>query len=218
MGVEWELLAGLGESDRRDVLAGCVRRRFPRGQAVFHEGELGDSLHLLASGRVAVRVSAELGDQLTLAVRGPGDFFGEQALVSSSHRRSAAVTALEPVETLVLTRDRFAELRASHPSVDDLLIVALDARLREMSARLAEALFTPADKRVLRRLVALAELYGSGSATTVPLTQDDLASMAGTTRPTANRVLRNAESLGILGLARGRTDVRDLDGLRRLAR
>jgi len=216
IGVEWELLAGLEDEEQRRVLASCVRRRFPRGQVVFHEGEPGESMHLLERGRACVRMSTGLGESITVAVLGPGNFFGEQALVSSTDRRSGTVEALEPVETLALTRSRFDELRRDHPEVNDLLVRALDARLREIGARLVEALSETADKRVLRRLADLAEIYGPGTPTTIVLTQDDLATMAGTTRPTANRVLRGAQDRGVIDLARGRIEILDLDQLRRM--
>jgi Crp-like helix-turn-helix domain len=82
----------------------------------------------------------------------------------------------------------------------------------------AARLYTTADTRVLRRLLALAEQFGDNNGTVIPLTQDDLASMAGTTRPTANRVLKKAEADGVLRLSRGRMEILDTDQLARRAR
>ncbi len=82
-----------------------------------------------------------------------------------------------------------------------------------------EALYVPADKRVLRRLVALTHAYGDGSpGTVVPVTQETLAGMAGTTRPTANLALRAAEAAGLVTLDRRRIRVDDPAGLARRAR
>jgi CRP/FNR family cyclic AMP-dependent transcriptional regulator len=90
------------------------------------------------------------------------------------------------------------------------LVRLLAARLRRSSDRLLEALFVPAEARVLRRLRELVELYGkSAPDTLIPLTQEDIAGLAGTSRATANRVLRAEEKRGTLRLARGRTLILD---------
>jgi CRP/FNR family transcriptional regulator, cyclic AMP receptor protein len=212
--MEWELLAGLSDAARRDVLASSRRRRFARNEIVFHEGDAGDSLHLLDRGAVAVRVSTPLGDVATLTVLGPGQFFGEGALLAPDARRTATIVALAKVETLVLDRSRFDELRRDHRDVDEVVVGALAAQVRRLSAHLLEALFVPVERRLFRRLLALTEVFGDE----IPLRQDDLASMAGTTRPTANRLLREAEDAGDISLARGQITVIDRHSLDRRGR
>jgi CRP/FNR family transcriptional regulator, cyclic AMP receptor protein len=215
------MLAGLAAVDRDVVLAACSRRRWRKGQTVFHEDDPGDTLHLVARGRFAVRASTSLGDVATFAVLGPGETFGELALLDADQRRTATVDALEAGETLALRRDAFERLRAAHPVVERVLVAVLADQVRRLSERLVEALWTPADQRVLRRLLELADRYGddgSAGAVTVPLTQDVLASMAGTTRPTANRALRAAEEAGLVRMGRGRIEVVDAAGLARRAR
>ena len=76
----------------------------------------------------------------------------------------------------------------------------------------------PVERRVWLRLLDLVELFGGDAPVTIPLTQDDIAQLAGTTRPTANRILRAAEEQGVLRLARGRIEIHDRAALRRLAR
>jgi CRP-like cAMP-binding protein len=217
--VEWAVFEGLPSDVVREVLAASRRRRFRRADIVFHEGDPGDTVHLLEKGRVTVRVTTPLGESSTLSVLGPGAIFGELALLSGADRRAATVACLEPVETLALHRDAFEELRARQPRVDQVLVRILATQLPALSDRLLEALFVPADKRVLRQLSSVARLYGKpGEAVTVPLTQEDLAGLAGTTRPTVNKVLRTAEEQGAVSLGRGRIEVRDLELIDRRAR
>jgi CRP/FNR family cyclic AMP-dependent transcriptional regulator len=212
------LLRGLGDEDRRRVVEACVRRRFRRGEALFHEGEQGDSLHVLTKGFLLVQVTTPLGEIATMNAIGPPDTVGELALLERSGRRSASVVAITPVETLVLNRDAFDRLRAEHPAVERMLVTILSAHVRRLSARLTEALYKPAATRVLLRLAELCDLFGDGSAPTlIPLTQSDLATMAGTTRPTVNRALQAAQSAGAMSLGRGRIEVVKPDVLRRLA-
>ncbi|MGH8933114.1 MAG: Crp/Fnr family transcriptional regulator [Egibacteraceae bacterium] len=217
--MEWPILRGLSEEDRHRVLTAARRRTFSRREVIFHEGDPGDTLHLIGRGRVAIRVTTSQGDVATLAVLGPGDTFGELALVSHDFERTATVVALEKTETLVLRRGPFEELRRAHPSVDRFLVDLLTSQVRRLSDLLVEALFTPAETRVIRRLLAVAEVYGSlAPGTTVPLTQADLASLAGTSRATANRVLRAAQEAGALRLARNHIELLDVPALNHLAR
>jgi len=83
---------------------------------------------------------------------------------------------------------------------------------------LLEALYLPVDKRLWRRLLDLVDIYGDATPITIPLTQEDLAQLAGTTRPTANRLLREAERDGVIVITRGRIAVNDIAALRRRAR
>ena len=70
------LLDAVPESERRDLLASMRRRKFAKGEALFHEGDPGDTLHLVARGRVAISVTTPMGETATFIVLGPGDTFG----------------------------------------------------------------------------------------------------------------------------------------------
>jgi CRP-like cAMP-binding protein len=217
--VELHLLSPLSADERARVLAAASARRFDRNDIVFHEGDPGESLHLVRSGRLAVRVSTPAGDSATLSVLSPGDAFGELALLDGGRRRTATVVALEASETLSLSRSAFDELRRTHPAIEQVLVQALARRVEDLSRALLEALYVPVDRRVVRRLLDLAGTYGgevaAGTPVVIPITQDDLAGMAGTTRPTTNQVLQRLADEGVLGLGRGRIELIDVPALRR---
>ena len=215
--MEPSLLAPLSPAERAEVLAAAVTRHFSRGETAMREGEPGESLHLVRSGRLAVRVSTPDGATATLTIISAGASFGELALLGGHHVRTATVVALEATETLALTRSAFDALRLSHPAVERLVTEALARRVQELSSALLEALYVPVDRRVVARLVDLGREYGGPTTdgpVTVPLTQDDLAGMAGTTRPTTNQVLQRLADEGALRLGRGRIELTDLDSLR----
>lgn len=212
------LLSSLNDDERRRVLANAVRRKYAKGEVLFHEGDAGDSLHLIEKGHVAIRVGTALGDVSTHTVLGPGDAFGEQALLTADARRTASAVALDATETRALRSAEFSNLMHDHPAVALVLIDLLAAQVRRLSDRLVEALYVPAETRVLRRVLELATLFGGGEPVIIPVTQDDIASMAGTTRPTANRVLKAAAESGVLALTRGRVEVLDAELLARRAR
>ena len=214
-GVEWPLLADLPAADVRRLLAIARRRTFARGEVVFHRDDPADSLHLVVRGRFGARVLTPLGDSVLVDVLGPGQSFGELALLLPDARRSATVEALEAGETRSVFRDDFAALQREHPGVKDVLLRLLAEQLRRSTDRVVEAHHVDAETRVRRRLLDLAATYEDG---VVPLTQEDIAAMAGTSRATVNRVLREEEKLGIVALARGRTTVLDTGELERRCR
>lgn len=218
--MEWQILEGVPEEDVQRVLDMARRRTFRKGDIVFHEGDPGDTLHLVRSGRFAVKVSTQYADEAILAVLRAGDIFGELALLSPGAPRSATVVALEAGETMSVHQLDFGRLRREQPGVGDVLISVLSAQVRRLSRHLLEALYTPADTRVRRRVLELVDIYAGDDASapvTIPLTQDDLADLAGTSRATVNRVLREDEARGIVELGRGRTLVIDREGLTKWA-
>jgi CRP-like cAMP-binding protein len=209
----------LSPEDRRRLLAVATRRTYRRGEVVFHEGDSGDALFLIERGHVAIHITTPLGDVATLVVLGPNETFGEGALLTPDARRSGTAVAVDALEARVVRREPFDELRREHPSINAFLVDVLAARIRRTSIHLVEALYVPAEKRVLRRLALLADLYASNRDTVViPMTQDDVATMAGTTRPTANRVLKTAEDDGVVLLSRGRIEVLDRAALEKRTR
>jgi CRP/FNR family cyclic AMP-dependent transcriptional regulator len=217
--MEWRLLAHVPEEATRELLMVARRRRFSRNEVVFHRDDPGDSLHLIQKGRFSVGVMTPLGDVATLAVRGPGESFGEMALMNEGSRRSATVTALEEAETFAIYRPEFERLRQVHGSIDEVLFRFLTNEVRVLNERLLEALYVPVEKRVLRRLVELAALYPDQDAdATITLTQEALAELAGASRATVNQVLREEHKRGTIELLRGRTRVLELDTLKKRAR
>jgi len=211
--VEFRLLSAVAPEDVRELLAISRRRTFDKGEIVFHRDDPGDTLHLVVKGSFAVRITTPLGDTVTVAVRGPGDNFGEMALAAPDHRRAASVAALQPSETMAVRYDEFEQLRRRHPHVTQLLISFLTGEIRRQNELLLDALYLPADRRVLRRLAELADVYADGDGV-IALTQEELAEIAGTSRATVNRVLREQETLGAIALGRGRVAIVDGDALR----
>jgi CRP-like cAMP-binding protein len=128
------------------------------------------------------------------------------------------VIALEPCETLSLGRDQFERLRASYPGVNRFLLELLSARVERLNGQLVEALHVPAERRVLRRLLDLCQMYGGdGQRIVIPVTQETLASLAGTTRPTANQVLGRLAARQLVEVSRGQIVVLNRGELHRRA-
>lgn len=173
---------------------------------VFHQGDPGDALFIVATGAIKISLPSETGEEAIIATVRAGDFFGELALLDGAPR-SASATALEPTETLVLPRDRFRELVASEPAIRDALFAALAAELRRLTRHVEELHFLDITGRLAARLVRLAEEQGRGQPDgsirlDAPLTQGDLAAMVGCTRQSVNKLLGLFVDDGLLRLER----------------
>ncbi len=195
------------------------RRRFNRDEVIFHEGDLGDTVHVIEKGRVLIEVTTARGDVAALSVRGPGEVIGELAIVGGGRRRTARVTTLEATQTLMFSEATLDELRAEDPRVDQYLIELLASKLSETTAQLMEVMFVPVEKRVIRVLDRLAQVFDDGAEKIlIRVRQEDIAAMAGTRRQTANRPLKAAEVEGAIRIGRGRVEVIDRDLLHAMAR
>jgi CRP/FNR family cyclic AMP-dependent transcriptional regulator len=211
--MKWDLLSGLDEAHQRQVLRATVRRRFRSGDSLFHQGDPGDTVHLLDRGHVAIKVVERQGVVITLDILGPGSAFGEQTLIDPTARRTASAVAIGAVETLTISREAFTELRDTYPAVSGVLIDVLAAQVRRLSDQLLDAHSMGAEQRVVKRLALLADDFRDGDAATLPITQEELASLAGTTRPTANRALQALVDDGLVELGRSRIHIPDVTRL-----
>ncbi len=201
-----------------DVRSGKVRareRRFAKGEVVFHEEDPGDSLHLIEQGIFAVRSSTSAGRTLIINVLAVGDVFGEFAVFSPQRRRTSTVTAITAGITAAVSRDELMQALVGGSELIDDLIAGVVGKAENSQRRLLELLSTPAELRVLRA-VLLVDGLDRGDAP-IALTQSDLASLAATTRPTANKVLREEAARGTLRLSRGRVTVLAADRLAKRA-
>ena len=218
MTIRLGLLAELDEEDQRRLVARMRRRNFDAGEIICHEGDLADTMHFVIEGRVVARRASEAGDVHAYSLMGPGQAFGELAMIRRGGRRTVTIEAIERTVTMTLAYADFERLCAGHPEVNRLLLRLLVARIDRLTDALMEALHAPAEQRVIRRLVNLCGVYSTpaqrSSPVTVSLNQTGLAELAGVTRPTANRVLRRLEAEGLVELLRGRITVRDPQALR----
>lgn len=212
-----QLLRDLPDEERRLVLGRTRRRRFARGEVLFHEGDPAETLHFVAEGRVMARCTTPRGDSVAFRVLGSGRVLGEVSAMAADRRRTATVVALEPTITLSLTFTDFDALCREHPAIQRSVATLLAARVRRLSDHLAEALFLSAEARIVRRLLDLAEEYETrpgAERVIIPLSQSNVAELAGAARPTTNRVLRALETDGVVALHRARVEVTDRDALR----
>ena len=197
---------------RRAVADLCVTRRLTRGETLFLKDDPADSFYAIRRGEIRITAGTSTGRRLTLNILGPGDIFGEIALFDGQPRSADAV-AVEAAELFVVRRRDMLDLVGRRADLAMGVIELLCERLRFTSTRLEETVLMPLPARIARRLLALAEDFGSE----IHVSQDEIADFAGTTRETVNRQLQAWRRQGVLDLHRNRVIVRDTASLASIA-
>jgi CRP/FNR family transcriptional regulator len=209
----------LSAEDLAHVTRVAMPRRFDAGAVVFKEGDEGSTCYIVRSGRArAIREHPD-GRSITLAHFGPGDIFGEMAMLDGE-RRSATVEATEDTDAIAILSGDMHRLLREHPEISVKLIGALGQRLRDTNERLARQSFQTVQSRVaaaLAQLVAAAREADGGEDgdVTITTTQAELAQLAGSSRESASRFLAVLERAGIITQGRGRLTVHDPEALGR---
>ncbi|MEO3801950.1 Crp/Fnr family transcriptional regulator [Nonomuraea sp. B1E8] len=214
-----EFLSLLTDEEVAALRAAGRLRRWDRGTTVITEGDTSDWVLVLLEGRVKVSSHTSSGNEVVLAVRGPGGLIGEQSAIDGSPR-SATVTTLEPV-TGVVVRD-FVSFLESHGRVAVLLMKLVSERLRDSDRKRIEYGAFDTTGRVATRLLELADRYGEQTAgglrVALPLSQDELAGWTGSSREAVSKALRTLRDRGLIETGRRRVTIHDVEGLRQRAR
>jgi len=208
-----------GSRTMLEHLAGTLRRRrFRRGEVIMHQGDPGDSLHIVAAGAVKILLPSAEGEEAIIATLRPGDYFGELALLDGAPR-SATATALEASDTLVLPRSVFVELLDTLPGLRDALFAGLAHELRRLTGHVEELHFLDLAGRLAMRLTRLARETSPDAHGEIrlgwPYTQSDLAAMIGGTRQSVNRLLSELVEDDLIRIEPDALVISDLDELAR---
>lgn len=203
------LFAALPEDDLKALAALMLRRSFSRGEIVFHEGDIGLGLYVVVEGEAKVVLRSTDGREAIIGYRGPGEFFGELALLDNEPR-SANVVACEPSTFLLLRREEFLSFIQTHPSAAVSLLSVLSRRVRATTRILYDASFLDIRGRLLKVLEYVSMSKGipgsDGGLVVANVTQGDLADLVGATRESVNKFVKQFERLGLLKWHRGRLE------------
>lgn len=195
---------GLSDEQERELRTMMHRRRFERGEVVFHQGDPGASLHIIESGWFLVHVLTSTGERVGMTIEGPGDVFGELSMLDSNGRRTATIRALRPAVSMSLDSEHFHRIRDEVAWVDRFLVTLLVRRVERLTDQLAETAWLSAEKRVCRQLDRLIDVFQPGP---IYLKQAEIANLAQTTRPTVSSVLGDLARSDIVSTGRGSVEV-----------
>jgi CRP/FNR family transcriptional regulator, cyclic AMP receptor protein len=203
------LFSELSRSELERIADVAIPRAFPKGVRVFHEGDHSDACYIVRTGSFRVTREHSDGRAITLANLGPGDIFGELAMLDGEVR-SASVEALGDGQLLALPAGDVRALLGRHPEITVKLVAALVRRLRMANERISRQSFQTVPSRVagvLSQLVAEEAPAGDAGGVTIRMNQADLAQLAGTSRESVSRFLADLERAGVVRCGRGRVTV-----------
>jgi CRP/FNR family cyclic AMP-dependent transcriptional regulator len=206
------LFAGLSDGQLDGLAASALYQRYRRGQTIFRRGEPGDRAFVIVAGTVDLVVDSPDGRELILTRLGPGEHFGEMALVDDL-LRSATARAATPTELVVLLRHTFLDTLSRHPEVSMQIIRSLVQRLRVADDKLEAFAYLDAAGRVARTVLEL----DHGRSQPLEISHEELSHMAATSRQTTTRILGEWEEQGFVELSRRGILVTDATALTVLA-
>jgi len=218
---ETPLFEGLSEEDARALRGGVLLVNLDRGERLFTEGDKGDKLYIILSGKIKLTKAAPDGRENLQSVHGSGEMFGELSLFDPVPR-TASATAVTDAELAGLAHDDLRTWLSTRPEVAMHLLQALAQRLRRINDVKADLVFTDVPGRVAKALLDLAERFGvqtpDGIQVNHDLTQEELAQLVGASRETVNKALADFAARGWIQLAAKSVLVTDADRLRKRAR
>ncbi len=214
------LFEGLEEPHLLALAEKMAERSLKKGEVLFFEGELGDSLYIVRTGTVKVYRVAEDGREKTLALLGSGEFFGEMALLDEGPRSAIAET-LEPSGFYLLHRNDFLSTLTENPSIALQIIRVLSLRIRQTNAQIMDIVFRDVRGRVATTLAELCSRHGvkteSGVRIELKLTHQELANLVGTARETVSRILAELQDVHCLTVDGRYLVLKDMEKLKEYA-
>lgn len=215
------LFAALSEDDARALRSTMATTRIDRGETLFKEGEQGDRLYILTTGKMKLGRTSPDGRENLVAVLGPGEMLGELSLFDPGPR-SATATAVAQCELISLGHDSLTGFLAGRPAVAQAMLTALARRLRRTNDSLADLVFTDVPGRVAKALLDLSQRFGratdEGVLVAHELTQEELAQLVGASRETVNKALADFAARGWLRLEGRAVVLLDTERLQRRSR
>jgi CRP/FNR family transcriptional regulator len=215
------LFEALSEEDARALRSGVIDVALDRGERLFAEGDTGDSLYIILSGKIKLTKAAPDGRENLLSVHGPGEMFGELSLFDPVPRTSSA-TAITNARLAGIAHDDVRAWLSTRPEVAMHMLQALAQRLRRINEVKADLVFTDVPGRVAKALLDLSDRFGvptpDGIQVNHDLTQEELAQLVGASRETVNKALADFAARGWIHLAAKSVLIIDADRLRKRAR
>jgi len=174
-------------------------KQYPKNAVVLTEGEMGDSLYMIQSGKVKVFIGDQDGREMILKLLGPGDFFGEMSMIEKQPR-SASVTTLEGSVFLVMSHASFEKCIEQVPRIATIVMRILAQRVREADKKIGTLALMDVYGRVASTLLELAVVDNGKMMVSEKLSQQDLANMVGASREMVNRILKDLSDRGFISV------------------
>lgn len=215
------LFSALDDDAARALRASMIEQKLSRGDVLFSEGEPGDKLYVIESGKIKLGHTASDGRESLIAVLGAGEMIGELSLFDPGPR-TATAAALTNCKVLAMGHEALLPWLVGRPDLAVSLLAALARRLRRTNEALADLVFSDVPGRVAKALLELGSKFGEsvpeGLLVTHDLTQEELAQLVGASRETVNKALADFSQRGWVRIEQRSVTLLDLERLERRAR
>lgn len=212
------LFRGLPERIVGRLASVAVRRRYSKGERVFSQGDEGDALYSIVSGRVRIGAVGATGQEVFLNIMEPDDSFGEIAVIDGL-RRTAGAVAMEPTELIAIRRSDLLDALRDEPEFSLHLLRLFCQRMRWASDMVEESALLSPQARLAKRLLSLAQTHGklSNRGIEFRISQSELAKFLGLSRQNVNEKLQIWKAEGWVSVSRSRLLITDIDALKAVA-
>jgi CRP/FNR family cyclic AMP-dependent transcriptional regulator len=202
------LFSGLQESSLQDIANLATKRKYPKNTVIINEGDDTDSLYLINEGKVKIVLSDEDGKEVIISMLGPGDFFGEMAIIDDEPR-SACVITMEPSRFSIIHKAEFNKFMHNNPEATTNLMKSLSQRLRAANKNIESLALMDVYGRVARTLLQFAQEEDGKMVIKEKLTQKDMANMIGASREMVSRIYKDLSTGGYITIDHGRITINE---------
>lgn len=213
------IFQGVGSDGLARIATITGEKSFPKKSIIFHEGDVGDTLYILKSGRVKIAKITEDGREKTLCIMQPGDFFGEMAIFDNLPRSATAEVIDDAATVHTVAKRDFERTLMDHPSIALQIMRDLTRRIRQVNQQVEDLAFKDVHERVASTLSHLSKSEGRqiGSKVLINLkmTHQDLANMVGSSRETVTRALNRLQDEGVISIAHQQITINQPNSLMR---
>lgn len=211
------LFETLNTRELAELVAVAVPRSYERGAVIFQEGSQGDVMYVIRKGRILIKREHAGGRTIALTEMGPGDLFGELAIFDKE-ARSATAECVEKTNVVALTSGDVSRVLTRNPEIAVKLLQQLSKRIRAANSRIGDQYFQSTEGRIVNVVLGLAEQQNGDvmAGSFVRANQSEIAQLASTSRETVSRFLANCQRAELLTTYRGRLQLRDPEGMRRM--
>ena len=191
------LFSGLRKAEIKPIADNAIIRSYPKNTIIIHEGDTSDSMYIILSGKVKVFVSNDNGREVILGVQGPGEYFGEMALVDEMPRSASVITMIQS-KFCIISKALFESSLTSNPAIALKMLKIQTQRVRRLTLNVKNLALLDVYGRVARALLNLATLQDDHMVIEHRLTHQDIAKMVGASREMVSRIMKDLTTGGYI--------------------
>ncbi|HEC29493.1 MAG TPA: Crp/Fnr family transcriptional regulator [Gammaproteobacteria bacterium] len=191
------IFADLKDKEVKSIASHAVNKTFPKNSIIINEGDDTNSMYVILSGKIKVFLSNEDGKEVILTMMGPGEYFGELAILDQAPR-SASIMTMEPCKFSIISKNDFDKSLVDHPEIARTVITELTRMVRRLTDNIRNLALMDVYGRVAKTLLDMAEDEDGVKVINQKLTHQDIARMIGSSREMVSRIMKDLQKGGYI--------------------